>query len=114
MKKSESVKNTLPIYHKRNTINTIKKSSPDKENVWIVPFSKNKQIEGASTIASNIKKELLAKRNSSNRVILANRSKEIEMPSKDGTKIFICIGGYPAVRQALVDRGWIENPDANR
>ena len=28
-----------------------------------------------------------------------------------GGKIFIIIGGYPDLRKALEDRGWIENPD---
>jgi len=26
-------------------------------------------------------------------------------------KIFIIIGGYPAIRKALEERGWFENPD---
>ena len=82
--------------------------------MWIVPITKDILIESADTIPSNIKKELLAKRNSSSRIILGSKNKLIEMPSKEGKKIFICIGGYPAVRQALLDRGWTENPDANR
>jgi hypothetical protein len=29
-------------------------------------------------------------------------------------KTFICIGGYPAIRKALEERGWVEIEDGNR
>ena len=29
------------------------------------------------------------------------------------TKIFILKGHYPWIRQSLLDRGWVENPDTN-
>lgn len=30
----------------------------------------------------------------------------------EGTKVFICTGGYPDIKKALKRRGWVENKDA--
>jgi hypothetical protein len=30
------------------------------------------------------------------------------------SKLFICIGGYPDIEKALLDRKWIKNPDQKR
>ena len=30
------------------------------------------------------------------------------------TKSFLCIGGYPAIKKALIERGWVEITDATR
>ena len=32
---------------------------------------------------------------------------------EEGTKVFICSGGYPDIKKALKKRGWIENKDSN-
>lgn len=29
------------------------------------------------------------------------------------TKIFIILGGYPDLKQSLLERGWLENPDSS-
>lgn len=31
----------------------------------------------------------------------------------DATRVFICTGGYPDIKRALKQRGWVENKDPN-
>jgi hypothetical protein len=51
-------------------------------------------------------------RNKSNLISSNSNQKNILDPNR--TKTFICIGGYPAIRKALVERGWQEIEDGNR
>ncbi len=32
---------------------------------------------------------------------------------EDETKVFICTGGYPDIKKALKQRGWVHNKDVN-
>lgn len=93
-------RNTLgPIQNNQNIdINT---KSNLKENVWTVQLNEKPQ-----TNKTNLK------RNTINTTI-QSKNKE-EEPAKDRTKTFICTGGYPAIRQALVNRGWVEINDPLR
>ncbi len=102
------IKSKLAILQKRNTLGSLQNNqivdintkSNFKDGVWTVQvndkFSTNKN---------------LIKRNTTNSMTSKNNDEE---SLKDKTKTFICTGGYPAIRQALVSRGWVENNNSTR
>jgi hypothetical protein len=70
--------------------------------------SKNKKNSAINTVNYSSNKDITLKGNKAQ----AN-SNELFV-STNNIKYFICIGGYPAIKEALIKREWVEVPDSNR
>jgi hypothetical protein len=58
--------------------------------------------------------ERLKENNKKKSIVNSSNSIQNNILDPNRAKTFICIGGYPAIRKALIDRGWLEIDDGNR